>query len=412
MNSTVGLTPTLRPLSQDLAAGPPYAEQLNAAGQRTWAMAVAAVAEFVRAHQPGTLQMLAGGRFPAHEILGSHGADPRLWLFDPGTTQRPAASQVIPLGMADPLAEENFALIAAPQFALVLCHRSPLLQFSFEPAVVARARDALRRRLVLTRPDLLGRFDRTFATFVPARTAQLAAFSRQLLAVGSRTQEALDHTELDFLEMLAHEVRTPLTTIRTLTRLLLKRSELVGAARTYLEAIDRECDLQIERFELLALAMDHEQGELALHPQTVAVDRLLLNYLERWREQADSHGLALDVDPPTELLTVQADQYLLERVLGGLVDRLTRSLPHGSHIQVRAERAGLWLRLRIAVTGKAGLDDADAANPFRVDSQAGAVSLRLPAAQGLVAAMGGKLTLRLHPDQEGSTLTIYLPIQG
>jgi signal transduction histidine kinase len=205
-------------------------------------------------------------------------------------------------------------------------------------------------------------------------------------------------------------VRTPLTTIRTLTRLLLKRPEFLGVTRHHLEMIDRECTLQVERFELLALALDHEQGELALHPQAVAVDQLLINYLERWREQADLRGLALDLDPPQELLTVRADQMLLERVLGGLVDRLTRSLPFGSHIQVKAERAGLWLRLQIEITGTSHSEDV--ANPFRVDSQSGAVTLRLPAAQGLVAAMGGKLTLRLRPDQEGSTLTLYLPISS
>jgi signal transduction histidine kinase len=397
---TLGITPNLRSLQQTLAAGPPFAEQLQTAGQRTWAMAVAAVAQFLQ-EQPQRLNLLTGGRFAA---LGTSTNDPRIWHFQKTGQQ----GTTILLSATDPLADENFALIVAPRFCLVLCHRSPLLQFSFAPAVVQRAREALRRRLTLSRPDLLGRFDRELANLVQADSNLLSQFSRHLLSVGSQAQEAADGVELDFLELLAHEVRTPLTTIRTLTRLLLKRPEFLGTTRHHLELIDRECTLQVERFELLSMALDHEQGELALHPQEVAVDQLLINYLERWREQADLRGLALDLDPPQELLTVRADQVLLERVLGGLVDRLTRSLPFGSHIQVKAERAGLWLRLQIEITGTSHSEDAG--NPFRVDTNSGAVTLRLPAAQGLVAAMGGKLTLRLRPDQEGSTLTLYLPI--
>lgn len=407
---TLGLAPRLRSLSQALAAGPPFAEQLGAAGRRTWTMALAALAGFLGEY-PGRATLFVGGKLALQELVAACPLAPRLWQFQSAEAKL-AGAVAIALGAGDPLVEENFVIALASDFCLVLCHRSPSLQFSFEPLVVLRASAVLRQRLVITRPDLLGDFDGLLEKLPAASARLLARFSRRLLIEGARAQESIDGTELDFLELLSHEVRTPLTTIRTLTRLILRRNELSGQTRQYLETIDRECALQIERFELLALAMDHEQGELSLRPQAVAMDQLLLSYLERWREEADSRGLALEVDnPPTELPKVQADQVLLERVLGGLVDRLVRSLPFGSHIQLKAERAGLWLRLRIDITGGSVEEPASGA-PYRVDSQAGAVTLKLPAAQGLVAAMGGKLTLRLHPDGESSTLTLYLPIQS
>ncbi len=405
----VGITPILRSLSRTLAAGPPFAEQLTAAGARTWSMAVAALVGFLSEH-PARATVFAGGKFPLSELLSGSPVVPRLWQFHRSGQKWPGAL-VAPLGAGDPLAEENFLLVVAYDFCLVLCHRSPTLLFSFEPSVVTRAASTLRQRLILTRPDLLSGFDNTLGDLATANLRLMSRFSRQLLLEGSRAQEAIDGTELDFLELLSHEVRTPLTTIRTLTRLVLRRKELTASTRQHLEAIDRECELQIERFELLALAMDHEQGELALHPQAVAVDQLLLSCFERWRVQADLRGLALEVTPPDALPTIQTDQVLLERVLGGLVDRLVRSLPLGSHIQVRAERAGLWLRVRIDITGGAVEEPAASNRPYRVDSQSGAVTLRLPAAQGLVAAMGGKLTMRLNAEGE-STLTMYLPIQS
>ena len=62
--------------------------------------------------------------------------------------------------------------------------------------------------------------------------------------------------ELALLEALTHEVRTPLATIRTLIRSLLKRGDLPAIARQRLEQIDGECSEQIDRFGLIFLAAE------------------------------------------------------------------------------------------------------------------------------------------------------------
>ncbi|MEB3277090.1 MAG: histidine kinase dimerization/phospho-acceptor domain-containing protein, partial [Cyanobacteriota bacterium] len=62
--------------------------------------------------------------------------------------------------------------------------------------------------------------------------------------------------ELALLEAITHEVRTPLATIRTLIRSLLKRRELSELVRQRLEQIDGECSEQIDRFGLIFLAAE------------------------------------------------------------------------------------------------------------------------------------------------------------
>ncbi|NBO28195.1 MAG: sensor histidine kinase, partial [Synechococcaceae bacterium WB6_1A_059] len=54
--------------------------------------------------------------------------------------------------------------------------------------------------------------------------------------------------QLGLLEALAHEVRTPLATIRTLIRSLLRRQDLPAVAENRLRQIDAECSEQIDRF--------------------------------------------------------------------------------------------------------------------------------------------------------------------
>ena len=62
--------------------------------------------------------------------------------------------------------------------------------------------------------------------------------------------------ELALLEALTHEVRTPLATIRTLIRSLLRRQDLPAVVQQRLEHIDGECSEQIDRFGLIFLAAE------------------------------------------------------------------------------------------------------------------------------------------------------------
>ncbi|MFP3325425.1 histidine kinase dimerization/phospho-acceptor domain-containing protein, partial [Planococcus sp. SIMBA_160] len=64
--------------------------------------------------------------------------------------------------------------------------------------------------------------------------------------------------DVELLQALTHEVRTPLTTIRMLTRLLLKRKDLGSDVLKRLRVIDQECSEQINRMELIFQATELE----------------------------------------------------------------------------------------------------------------------------------------------------------
>ncbi|MFM7514317.1 MAG: histidine kinase dimerization/phospho-acceptor domain-containing protein, partial [Cyanobium sp.] len=73
-------------------------------------------------------------------------------------------------------------------------------------------------------------------------------------------------SELALLEALTHEVRTPLATIRTLIRSLLRRQELSPLVRQRLEQIDSECSEQIDRFGLIFLAAEPQRQPGSAQP--------------------------------------------------------------------------------------------------------------------------------------------------
>jgi len=229
--------------------------------------------------------------------------------------------------------------------------------------------------------------------------------------------------DIELLQAFAHEVRTPLTTIRTLTRLLLKRRDLAADAIKRLEIIDHECTEQIDRMELLFRAAELETSTLKqtkAHLTATSLTAVLQQSIPRWQKQANRRNLTLDVVLPQQLPTVVSDQRMLDQILTGLIENFTRSLPAGSHIQVQVIPAGDQLKLQLLSQSQP--QESGTAEQFPVlptrkslgqlltfQPETGNISLNLTATKHLFQAIGGKLIVRQRPHQ-GEVLTIFLPM--
>ena len=234
--------------------------------------------------------------------------------------------------------------------------------------------------------------------------------------------------DAELLQAIAHEVRTPLTTIRTLTRLLLRRKDLNPDVTKRLEVIDRECTEQIDRFNLFFRAVELE----TTHSRTlwtslapISLDQVLQQNIPRWQQQANQHSHTLDIILPQKMPLVVTDPTMLDQALTGLIDRITHSLPPGSHIQVRVSLAGHQLKLQLESHPQSGCAaEGSKGSKFgftpalkslgqllMFQPETGNISLNLTATKNLFHAIGGKLIVRQRPE-EGEILTIFLPLEN
>jgi len=365
---------------------------------------------------------------------------------------------VLPLLPADPLAAEQFCLVFTEKFSLILVlatHKNGTKSFSFafEPEVVQQAWRSLGARVMLTNPDYFAELDSLIENYplVPPDYRITLQFSQFLLqelpeeeskdwGTGIREefpqcsipndQSPISNTptpnpDVELLQAFAHEVRTPLTTIRTMTRLLLKRRDLPTTVINRLEIIDHECTEQIDRMELLFRAAELETNTTAksgiTHLTPMSLDQVLHHSIPRWQQAAHRRNLTLDVVLPQQLPTVVSNPAMLDRVLTGLMENFTRSLPPGSHIQVQVIPAGDQLKLQLSPqtlcpeTNKATTPPTP---PIRkalgqllmFQPETGTISLNLAATKHLFQAIGGKLIVRQRP-QYGEVLTIFLPLE-
>jgi hypothetical protein len=375
---------------------------------------------------------------------------------------------VVPLMPRDPMADEQFLCLVTPAFAAIALQGKrpdtdrPGVTFSFDPEVLQRFWGALRLRLQKVRPDALDLWDAIPEEypFLPPHYRVLSHFSNLLMSsahdrlpsagirwepqlflmpaatepqpnatgkakhhasavrrtpAASDAPEPVTLSEQELLRAIAHEVQTPLATIRTLTRLLLRRSDLTPMVRKYVKDIERECTEQIDRFGLFFRATELDSNKVNL--QSTSLADLLAQNSVRWQEQVERRGSTLELDLPEVMPSVVSDPTTLLTVLTGTIDRLARSASPGSHIRVKLLDAGEQVKLQIQVDapteeetleGEAGAQPQALGQWLVLQPDTGALSLSIPMTQHLFRALGAYLTVR-HPARKGEILTIYLP---
>jgi two-component system, NtrC family, sensor histidine kinase KinB len=236
-----------------------------------------------------------------------------------------------------------------------------------------------------------------------------------------------DELKNDLVATVAHEFRTPLTSLRMALHLCTdgvvgpltpRQADLLFAARD-------DCErLQVIVDELLNLSRI-DSGQVDLHRRRVDPETLVASALEVHKAAAEQAQIALVTEIPPGLPDVFVDPERLQLVFTNLLSNAIRFAPAGSRIVVRAraERPTESMRdhrLAEAPEVRFEVQDQGPGIPkahqdglfekfFRVPgSPAGGSGLGLFIAKGLVQAHGGKIGLESAPGQ-GTTFWFTVP---
>ncbi|WP_298613209.1 sensor histidine kinase KdpD [uncultured Thermosynechococcus sp.] len=336
----------------------------------------------------------------------------------PPTDAKPALSAMtlLPSGGEG---RSPFCLLLSPEVNLLLVYQGERgLHFSFDPEEIHAFWQQLRQQLPLTD---LHPIDQWFAgaAMVPPSYRLVSEFAQWLLDYSY--PEALPPTaattpmaaDISLLQALAHEVRTPLTTINTFIQLLQRQENLPQRTYQYLQKIGQEIQDQITRFNLLSDAAEiftrpSPKPPLALGQTHLA--ELFMTNLTRWQKQAARRQVKLAVDCPSELPRVLSDPTSLDQVLTGLVEYYSQTLAPESELQLVVQRAGQHVKLELRSPQYKYRSDLAALGHFLLWHPAtGQLSLNFEAAKLLIEAVGAKVIQR-RDRQAGEILTLYLPI--
>ena len=226
-----------------------------------------------------------------------------------------------------------------------------------------------------------------------------------------------DQMMRDLIANVAHELKTPLTSIQGFSQALQDGAlqspdEYANAARIISEESERMRRLVND----LLLLSQIESGQAMLDRQPLSVASLLRAAEERMQWRTGEQNVAIVVDVPAALPPVQADAARIEQVLANLLDNALRFTPSGGTITVAA-RAGTASTVQIAVHNSGSyIAPADIERIFerfyqvdrsrRRNGHNGGLGLAI--AREIATAHGGSLTASSDPEG-GTTFTLTLP---
>jgi heavy metal sensor kinase len=272
------------------------------------------------------------------------------------------------------------ALVAAAAAGYVLAGRALAPVAAITALAAAIGGQDLRARLHLALPDdELGRLARTFDGMLDRIED---AFERQKRFTGDA----------------AHELRTPLSLLRTRLELSLARPR---TNEEYRETIT-EAEADVERLSglvatLLTLARA-DAGRLSLERSHVDLAETVAAVGEQYALTAAEAGVTLAREAVSTPLV--ADEDLLLQVLVNLVDNALKHTPAGGQVTIGCRPDGADVRLWVEDTG-VGIPEEHQARVFdrfyRVDTgrarAAGGTGLGLAMCHAIIAAHGGSIAL-------------------
>jgi signal transduction histidine kinase len=215
-------------------------------------------------------------------------------------------------------------------------------------------------------------------------------------------------TQRQFLQDAAHQLRTPITIALGHAELL--ASDLTGQQegqdiQVVIGELDRLRRIS-ERLLVIAAAADPE----FLHPELIALDRMTMELIRRWRPTADRRWQLGRLDR----VSVLADRERLGLALDALLENAVRHTGPDDVIQLSVIRGWPGMPVRIVVADSGSGISPDQLHlifdRFRTgdDSHSRGTGLGLPLVRAVARAHGGNVTVRSTAG-EGSEFELTLP---
>lgn len=218
----------------------------------------------------------------------------------------------------------------------------------------------------------------------------------------------------DVLANAAHELRTPLASIRSAAEVaLVSRREPEEYEATLGDVVD-ECDSLQELVDQLLTLSDSEADRVRIYGERVQLDELVERTADAYKSAAESGGVEFRCT--TAPVNVEGSYVRLRQALVNLLDNALKHVEPGGKIEVDLRRQPDAVELVVRDDGP-GIAEEDQTRIFdrffrgREDRRSGkkGFGLGLPIVRAIVESHGGRIDVESRPG-EGAAFRILLPL--
>lgn len=236
-----------------------------------------------------------------------------------------------------------------------------------------------------------------------------------------QTQEDLQRslrTRDDFLSVAAHELRTPITSLRLYTQTLARGADRGTLTLDAVAVRARNADRQVARLARLVESLLDlsriQSGKLQLHPEPLDLKGVVGDVVAQMDEEARRAGCEVRFVAPERVEGVW-DRLRVEQVVANL---LSNAIKYGAQcpvdVSVEAVEGGARIEVRDRGIGIAPEDQARLFERFEravSDRHYGGFGLGLWIVRQILAAMGGEISVESQPGT-GAVFKVALPSRG
>jgi len=234
----------------------------------------------------------------------------------------------------------------------------------------------------------------------------------------TRRLERQTRTRADFIATASHELRTPVTTLRTLAALLLdklgQRDSVASDDRRLFEILDQETKRLAHLVDDLLKITKIEAPEAALAEHMIDLGAIVRREIEAVQRFGDA-GPHVEMHLDEGSLFVMGDEEALRSVIDNLVSNARKFTPPSGRVDVTVEHDTQNARLIVSDTGT-GIAKSDLAHIFERFYRAPLTAARAPGA-GLGLAIVARLVELMHGSisvasevGHGTTVIIEYPL--
>jgi signal transduction histidine kinase len=243
----------------------------------------------------------------------------------------------------------------------------------------------------------------------------LVAISTYFIGRAVSRELAAARLQSDFVSAVSHEFRTPLTSMRQFTEMLVEDENLpAGKRRAFYEAQERATRRLSRLVESLLDFGRMEAGARPYRLEPLDAGRLVEDIVRQFRQEIGSEDIEIHCEVPERGPVVKADREAITQALWNLLDNAVKYSGDRPVVRVEVEK-GPEVAVRVRDNGP-GIPASEKTRIFRKfvrGSNAKTQGIKgtgigLAMVKHIVDAHGGHILVSSEPGQ-GSTFTILLP---
>jgi len=230
---------------------------------------------------------------------------------------------------------------------------------------------------------------------------------------------AIDKMKSDFISLASHQLRTPLSTIKTYSHMLIDgyMGDLTIQQSKSLKRIISSTDRMNDTISTLLNITRIESGSIVIVRNPIAVCEVINSVIEDHKLSATNKNIEIKFEKPKNI-EILSDGVVLKEVIGNLINNAIKYTPHSGEIRVELKVKSNQIIISVEDNGIGIPEDSQSsifskffrANNALIEDSSG-TGLGLYLVKGLVNELGGEVWFDTKKTK-GSIFYVSLPYQS